>query len=355
MKLNAIAFLTAALSLRAFAGDASFAQIEAAAFGHMPDGAEVRLFTLRNHNAMTVKVINYGATITTITVPDRNGMSVNVVQGSDSLDNYLGRFPAASVQGRFANRIAKGRFVIDGTPFQVTRNIGEDHLHGGIKGFAKVVWDATVLPADAHQSAVRMTYLSVDGEEGYPGNLRASVTYTLTDDDELRIDYAATSDKPTVVNLTNHAYFDLSGNGRTGEQVLWLNAATYTPADKQLLPTGEFAAVTGTPLDFTSAASIGSRAALLDGPQKSFDHNFVINNGGSSLVKAAELSDTASGRVMEVLTTQPGLQLYTGNRLGICLETQHYPDSPNQPTFPSAQLRPGKPFASTTIYRFRVR
>jgi aldose 1-epimerase len=303
---------------------------------------------------MTVRVINYGATITAITVPDAKGVAANVILGSDSLDAYLGRFSAASVQGRYANRIAKGHFVLDGTEYQVTKNIGEHHLHGGRVGFAKVVWEAAPLPVKKHEVGVRMSYLSVDGEEGYPGNLKAGVTYTLTDDNELRLDYTASTDKPTVVNLTNHAYFDLSAAGKTSDQVLWINADRYTVADSQLIPTGEIAPVKGTPMDFTTAASIGSRAKLIEAPQRqTFDHNYVINGGGSKLVKAAEVRDPASGRVMQVLTTQPGIQLFTGNAMGFCLEPHHFPDSPNHPGFPSTTVRPGKPFASTTIYRFQ--
>jgi aldose 1-epimerase len=341
------------LSPLAAAGQATDSRIEEAVFGKMPDGAIVRQFTLRNHKGMTVRVINYGATITAISVPDRNGVAANVILGSDSLADYLGRFSAASVQGRFANRIARGHFVLDGTEYQVTKNIGEHHLHGGRVGFAKVVWEATPLPPRRHEVGVRMRYLSADGEEGYPGALTAGVTYSLTDDNELRLDYTAATDKPTVVNLTNHAYFDLSATGKTSGQLLWINADQYTVADN-LIPTGEIAAVKGKPLDFTTTSSIGARASLIKPPQRQvFDDNFVINGGGSKLVKAAEARDPGSGRVMEVLTTQPGLQLYTGNPAGFCLETHHYPDSPNQPGFPSTTVRPGKPFASTTIYRFR--
>jgi aldose 1-epimerase len=353
MKAFCIASLLVFSSL-AGAAQPPDSRIEESVFGTMPDGVIVRQFTLRNHKGMTVKVINYGATITAITVPDRNGVAANVILGSGSLQDYLGRFSAASVQGRYANRIAKGHFVLDGTEYQVTKNIGEHHLHGGRVGFAKVVWEAAPLPAREHEVGVRMSYLSVDGEEGYPGNLRAGITYSLTDDNELRLDYTATTDKPTVVNLTNHAYFDLSATGKTSDQVLWINADQYTLADNQLIPTGEIAPVKGTPLDFTTAASIGSRAKLFEAPQRqSFDHNFVINGGGSKLVKAAEVRDPASGRVMQVLTTQPGIQLFTGNAAGFCLEPHHFPDSPNHPQFPSTAVRPGQPFASTTVYKFQ--
>lgn len=353
MKVVCIALLSV-FGPFALGAQAADSRIEEAVFGKMPDGAIVKQFTLRNGKGMTVKLINYGATITAISVPDSKGVSANVIVGSDSLQDYLGRFAAASVQGRYANRIAKGHFVLDGKEHQVTRNIGEHHLHGGRVGFAKVVWEAAALPPREHEVGVRMSYLSVDGEEGYPGNLRAGVSYTLTDDNELRLDYTASTDKPTVVNLTNHAYFDLSAAGRTADQVLWINADNYTPADSQLIPTGEIAAVKGTPLDFTTPSTIGSRAALIQAPQRqTFDHNFVINGGGSKLVKAAEVRDPASGRVMQVLTTQPGLQLFTGNALGFCLETHHFPDSPNQPRFPSTTVRPGQPFASTTVYKFQ--
>lgn len=355
MKTISLALLLAFAPL-AGAAQATDPRIAESVFGKLPDGAEVRQFTLHNHKGMTVQVINYGAIITAIKVPDSKGTVANVVLGSDSLADYLGRFAAAAVQGRYANRIAYGKFVLDGTTYQVTKNIGEHHLHGGTRGFAQRVWDASPLPPKEHEVGVRMSYLSADGEEGYPGNLRAGITYTLTDDNELRLDYTASTDKPTVVNLTNHAYFDLSATGNISEHVLWINADQYTLADSQLIPTGEMAPVKGTPLDFSTAASIGSRASLIDAPQpqrKIFDHNFVIKGGGSQLVKAAEVRDPSSGRSMQVLTTQPGLQLYTGNPKGFCLETHHFPDSPNHPQFPSTTVRPGQPFASTTIYRFQ--
>lgn len=355
MKTACIALLLFISPLVA-AAEAADPRIEQSIFGTLPDGTNVTQYTLHNHRGMTVKLINYGAIITAIEVPDSKGVTANVVVGSDSLQDYLGRFAAAAVQGRYANRIAHGRFVLDGTEFQVTKNIGEHHLHGGTKGFAKVLWEASVLPAQEDAVSVELRYLSVDGEEGYPGNLNAGVRYTLTDENELRLDYSASTDKPTVVNLTNHAYFDLSAAGKVSDQVLWIDADTYTLADKDLIPTGEFAPVAGTPLDFSTAASIGSRAALIDtadGQRQIFDHNFVINGGGSALIKAAEVRDPSSGRVMQVLTTQPGLQLFTGNPVGFCLETHHFPDSPNHPEFPSTVVRPGEPFASTTIYKFQ--
>jgi aldose 1-epimerase len=349
-----LALALSALLPLAAAAQAPDARLVESVFGTMPDGVTVKQFALQNHNGMTVKVINYGAIITAIMVPDQSGKTENVIVGSDSLQDYLGRFAAAAVQGRYANRIAHGQFTLDGTEYQVTKNIGEHHLHGGTRGFAKVVWEATPMPVQEHAVGVHLSYLSVDGEEGYPGNLTVGVSYTLTDANELRLDYTASTDKPTVVNLTNHAYFDLSAAGKISDQVLWINADSYTLADSALIPTGDIAPVKDTPLDFTAAASIGARAALIAAPERqSFDHNFVINGGGSELVKAAELRDPASGRVMQVFTTQPGLQLFTGNPAGLCLETHHFPDSPNQPQFPSTTVRPEMPFASTTVYQFQ--
>jgi aldose 1-epimerase len=327
--------------------------IGTAHFGNLPEGGEVTLFTMRNSSGMVVSVINYGAIITEISVPGRTGMMANVVQGSRTLDDYMGRFPAAAVQGRFANRIAFGRFTLNGTEYQVTRNIGEHHLHGGSKGFARVLWEAEILPDAAQEAGVKLTYFSANGEEGYPGNLTASVTYTLTADNALRIEYSATTDKATVVNLTNHAYFDLTGEGRIGEHVLRINADRQTLSDQQLIPTGEIASVLGTALDFSTGATIGGQTALLVSEGgRAFDHNYVLNNGGGGLITAAEVYDPVSGRKMEVQTDQPGLQLFTGNPRGFCLETQHFPDSPNHPEFPSAVVRPDQPFHSTTVFRF---
>jgi aldose 1-epimerase len=325
-------------------------------FGRMPDGKPVKQFTLRNANGMLVRVMTYGAILNEVEVPDRNGVLTNVVHGADSLERYLNGFQTpAAVIGRVANRIANARFTLDGVEYQLAANAGPNHIHGGVKGFAQMVWQAQPLDAGEHAAAVRLTYLSKDGEEGYPGNLTASVTYTLTDENQLRLDYEATTDKPTLVNLTSHAYYNLAGWGGIAGHELWMAADQYTPANDQLIPTGEIARVAGTPLDFTVAALIGSRAGQLKPKAGVYDHNFVINGGGQSLFLAARVRDPQSGRVMELRTTQPGVQFYTGNPRGFCLETEHYPDSIHHPNFPSIVLRPGETFKSTTMYTFSAR
>jgi aldose 1-epimerase len=321
-------------------------------FGRMADGTVVRQFTLHNARGMVVRVITYGAIITEIQAPDRNGQMTNVVLGADSLERYTRGFTAAAVIGRFANRIANARFAIGGVEYHVTPNAGKNHIHGGRKGFASVVWRAQPLPNGDHGVGVRLTYQCADGEEGYPGNLTARVTYSLNDRNELRLDYEATTDKPTPVNLTNHAYFNLAGGGDVMNHELWLAADRYTLADAQLIPTGEIGSVEGSPLDFTKPALIGARIGEIQPRSGLYDHNFVINGGGGSLVLAARVREPRSGRVMEMRTTQPGVQLYTGNGRAFCLETQHYPDSPNRPEFPSTILRPGQVFESTTTFAF---
>ena len=325
-------------------------------FGRLDDGTIVKQFTLRNAKGMTARIITYGAIISELQAPDRNGAMTNVVLGADSLDGYIGRgaVPGAVVLGRVANRIAGARFTIDGVEYKVTANAGTNHIHGGRKGFANVVWQGEAPPATDHQAAVRLTYLSKDGEEGYPGNLTASVTYTLTDNNELRLDYAATTDKPTLVNLSNHAYFNLAGGGDVLGHELWLNTDRYTLADASLIPTGELAPVKGTPLDFTTPTLIGARVNDIK-PCPIYDHNYVISGGGTSLVLAARAHDPRSGRVMEVRTTEPGVQLYTGRQGRFCLETQHFPDSIHHPKFPSTILRPGDKFQSTTIFAFATK
>ena len=341
-------------------------RLEEAVFGRMPDGTAVEQFTLRNNNGMTVKIISYGAIVTEIQAPDRDGNTINVVYGSDTLEPYLAGFPAAAVIGRVANRIANARFSIDDVEHRVTVNHrGKHHIHGGDRGFAKVVWDAEALPVTENEAGVRLTYVSVDGEDGYPGNVTATVTYTLTDDDELRLDYTATTDRPTIINMTNHAYFDLGGNGDLSTHELWLNADRYTLADNELIPTGEVLSVTNTPLDFTTPEFIGARLDQIHEPVDGFyDHNFVFDTGGGGVIDGdnlpggpgvvlvARVRELGSGRVMEVRTDQPAVQLYTGNPVGFCLETQNYPDAINHENFPSPILRPGTPFRSTTVFAF---
>lgn len=325
-------------------------------FGKTPDGTLVKLFTLQNKNRITIKIITYGANIVDLQVPDKTGASTNVILGAPNLDAYLKGFPgAAAVIGRYANRIAKARFTLDGVEYKLAANDGKNHLHGGIKNFSKVVWEGKAAGAG---TAIELTYLSKDGEEGYPGNLTVKVTYTLTDNNELRIDYEATTDKATPVNFTNHAYFNLAGGGSALDHELWINALHYTPANDELIPTGEIAPVKGTGLDFTTARPIGARIDQFKPRPGGYDHNFVLGSGRKELPLSAQLTDPKSGRVMEVRTTEPGLQLYSANHLkhnSVCLETQHYPDSPNQPKFPSTILRPGETFKSTTVYAFSVK
>jgi aldose 1-epimerase len=345
-----VVLLSPALSTRAAATPAAVSET---VFGTTADGQEVKLFTLRNKNGLTARMMTYGATITELQVPDRRDAFTNVLLGAESFEAYARGFGgSASVIGRFANRIKNARFKIDGAEYQLAANNGKNHIHGGRKGFASVVWDGQALP---ERNAVRFSYLSKDGEEGYPGNLKVTVTYTLTDRNEFRVDYEAETDQATPINLTNHAYFNLAGGGNILDHVLWLAADRYTPADPELIPTGEIAPVKGTPLDFTTPTAIGARIEQLKPALNGYDHNFVINGGGKNLVLAARVTDPKSGRVMEARTTEPGVQLYTGNHLkhaGLCLETQHYPDSINQPRFPSPLLRPGNTFKSTTVFAF---
>ncbi len=346
-------------------------RLEETDFGNLPDGTPVKLFTLRNAHGMVAKVMSYGAILTELDVPDRNGHVADVVLGADNLKAYVSGFPAAAaVIGRVANRIAKAQFTLDGVEYRLAANNGPNHIHGGPKGFAQRVWQAKPLSGVPHQAAVEFTYRSKDGEEGYPGNLTATVTYTLTDDNELRLDYGAATDKPTLVNLTNHAYFNLAGSGSVSDQEFWLGADHYTVSDEQLIPTGEIASVKGTPLDFTTPTPIGQRISQLPPRLGGYDHNFVINKGGKDLVLCARVRDPRSGRVMEVSTTQPGVQIYTANHIpqfkgiggavftkpaAVCLETQHYPDSIHHPEFPSTVLRPGETFKSTTVFKFSAK
>ncbi len=334
-------------------------RVEENDFGKMSDGTGIKIFTLRNAKGMSAKMMSYGAVITELQVPDRHGAMANVVLGTNNFEQYIQGFPgSAAVIGRVANRIAQARFTLDGVEYKLAANSGANHIHGGRRGFAQVVWQGKSLKVGRHEAAVQFTYLSKDGEENYPGNLTVKVTYTLSDDNEFRIDYEATTDKATPINLTNHAYFNLAGSGDCLDHELWLAADQYTPSDDQLIPTGDVARVKGTPLDFTAPTRIGARIEQLKPKLNGYDHNFVINGGGKSFVLAARASDPNSGRVMEVRTTEPGVQLYTGNHLnhrGLCLETQHYPDSVNRPNFPSTILRPGQTFKTTTAFAFSTK
>jgi aldose 1-epimerase len=338
-------------------------------FGKLPDGSGVKRYTLKNKNGVVAKVIEYGGILSELWVPDRSGQLGNVVAGFDNLAQYLNGHPFfGATTGRYANRIAKGRFTLEGREYTLATNNGPNALHGGLKGFDKQLWKGEPLQTKGGEQAVRFTYLSKDGEEGYPGNLKVTVTYTLTDDNGLTIDYAATTDKTTIVNLTNHSYFNLAGSGDILNHELRVNADRYTPVNDQLIPTGELAPVAGTPFDFQQITKIGARLNQLTNNPRGYDHNLVLNRHGAGLDAIAWVSEPTTGRRMEVLTTEPGMQLYTGNFLdgkltgiggvtykqhsAFCLETQHFPDSPNQPNFPSTTLRPGETYKTTTVYRF---
>lgn len=338
-------------------------------FGKTHDGTNVDIYTLTNGNGMTVKITNFGGIVTQILAPDRNGKMADVVLGFDTLDGYLGKFPYFGViAGRYANRIAKGKFSIDGTEYSLATNNGPNHLHGGNVGFDKKVWKASKFRT-ADTVGVKLNYLSIDMEEGYPGNLSSTVTYELTGDNELKISYKATTDKATVINLTNHSYFNLAGqdSGDILGHIMSFNAANFTPVDDELITTGQIEPVKGTPWDFTTANTIGSRIAQIPG---GYDHNYVLNSQDGTLAPAVTVHEPNTGRLMEMSTTEPGVQFYTGNFLdgsvkgkgttynkhnGFCLEAQHYPDSPNKPQWPSAVLRPGQTYTQTTVYKFSTR
>jgi aldose 1-epimerase len=352
--------------------------ISKAPYGALADGTAIDQYTLANGHGMTVKIITYGGIVTEIDTPDRHGTIADVALGFDNLADYVAKSPYfGAIIGRYGNRIAKGMFTLDGTAYTLAVNNGVNALHGGLKGFDKRVWQATVVPASHGSAGLKLSYTSVNGEEGYPGTLAVDVTYTLTSQSQLRIDYHATTDKATVLNLTNHTYFNLAGEGSgdVSDQVLWLKAHTYTPVDSTLIPTGVIAPVAGTPFDFTKPTPIGLHLRDAD-PQiviaQGYDHNFVIDRpaGDASLMLIAKAWDPASGREMNTWTTEPGVQLYTGNFLdgtlvgpshrtyrqgdAFTLETQHYPNSPNTPSFPTTVLRPLQTFTSTTVYAFGV-
>jgi aldose 1-epimerase len=306
----------------------------------------VELFALANANGVAARIMTYGATIVSLKTPDRSGRPANIVLGFNTLGEYLSASGhLGAVVGRYANRIALGRFALDGTTFQLTTNSGPNHIHGGPGGFDKVVWAAE----QVSDASLTLAYTSADGEEGYPGTLRVQVRYTLNEQNELRIEYAATTNAPTIVNLTQHSYFNLAGVGDVLDHELTVAADHYTPVGAAMIPTGELAPVAGTPFDFRAPRRIGART-----PEKGYDLNFVINRATEGLVHAARVVEPTTGRMLDVTTTEPGVQFYSGRRTGLCLETQHYPDSPNHPEFPSTILRPGEEYRSTTVFRFGV-
>lgn len=345
-------------------------------YGVTPDGREVSLYTLTNAHGMEVKITNYGAIVQSLKTPDRNGALADVVLGFDTLDGYLGKHPYfGAIVGRYGNRIAKGKFALDGQEYTLAVNNGPNALHGGLKGFDKQVWTATAFEDD-DAAGLKLHLVSPDGDEGYPGELTVTVTYMLTNENALEIHYEATTDAPTVLNLTNHSYFNLdgAGNGDILDHSVTINADRFTPVDETLIPTGELRPVEGTPFDFRTAKPLGQDIGADEEQIKfggGYDHNFVLNKtAAGAMTLAARVHAPESGRVMEVHTTEPGLQFYSGNfldgtdvgkggvayahRFGFCMETQHFPDSPNQPAFPSTVLRPGENYDTTTVYKFSV-
>lgn len=368
-------FLSTLLFLSMFVFPPPKAGIERTEFGTLPDGRKVDLFTLRNRAGMEAKITNYGGYIVALTASDRTGRFEPVTLAVPTFADYLKGTPAfGPIIGRFANRIGGARFTLDGQTYTLAANNGSNHIHGGRVGFDKKLWTAT--PVDGPEPALKLRYVSPDGEEGYPGTLTVEVTYTLAKDNALRIDYRATTDKPTVVNLTNHAYFNLSGMKRDVlAHELTLLADHYLPADKTQIPTGERRPVAGTPFDFRTPTAIGKRIDDTTDVQlrygRGYDHCWVFSDTSNRLKRGAVVYEPTSGRVLELLTTEPGVQLYTANhlngrlrgpegvpytrRFGLCLETQHFPDSPNRPDFPTTTLRPGDVYRSTTVFRFSVR
>jgi len=342
------------------------------------DFDSIKLYTLENESGMTVRVTNYGAIITSIIVPDRNGKRADVALGYDRVEDYINAVDKpyfGAVVGRYGNRIAKGEFTLDGETYSLLQNNGENHLHGGAIGFDKVVW---AVDEYVEGKSLTLSYLAKDKEEGYPGNLELIIVYTLADDNSLVVDYHATTDKATPINVTQHTYFNLKGEGQGTilDHKLMLNAKTFTPVDGSLIPTGEMPAVAGTPFDFTTAKAIGrdidqQNEQLVFG--LGYDHNWILNKDGKEgeLSLAAQVHEPSSGRVMEIYTTEPGIQFYCGNFLdgrlkgksgkpyvhrgGFCLETQHFPDSPNQPNFPSTILKPGETYESKTVFKFSAK
>jgi aldose 1-epimerase len=349
--------------------------VERTLFGELPDGREVYAYTLDNGRGVTLEAISYGGIIVSLDTPDRRGRRGDIVLGYDDLSGYLKETPYfGAIIGRYGNRIANARFTLDGRTYQLAANNGPNHLHGGDIGFDKVLWSAMPF-SRADSVGVVFRYTSPDGEEGYPGNLAATVTYTLTTDGSLVFDYEATTDKPTPVNLTQHSYFNLAGDGARDvlDHVLTIYADSFTPVDSTLIPPGKIEPVAGTPFDFRTPMAIGARIGATDQQLEyggGYDHNFVLDRSGPGLAHAAHVYEPTTGRTLDIYTTEPGLQFYSGNfldgslvgksghvyehRYGFCLETQHYPDSPNEPGFPSTILRPGEEYRSRTVLRFGV-
>jgi aldose 1-epimerase len=367
--------LALSFALKAYAGE-GIANVKEQSFGSTSDGTPVQLYTLTNENGMSVSITNFGGAVVSLMVPDRTGHKADIVLGFDNVKGYeeLNSYFGALI-GRYGNRIGQAQFKLNGVLYKLAKNNGENSLHGGVKGFDQRIWQAHPVTSK-EGTALELTYVSHDKEEGFPGNLSVKVIYTLTKHNELKIDYTATTEADTVVNLTNHSFFNLAGEG-SGDVLkhqVTINADLFTPVDSGLIPTGELRAVKGTPFDFNKATAIGARIGDSDQQliyAKGYDHNWVLKIGSKPLSKAAEVYEPQSGRVMEVWTTEPGMQFYTGNFLdgtvkgkrgkayihrgAFCMETQHYPDSPNKPSFPTTILKPGGTYHTTTIYKFSAK
>ncbi len=370
--LTAAAMVAACFTGCALMSHSPKGTITESAFGKLPDGTPVELYTLRNSHGMEATIMTYGGIVTSLKVPDKNGQFSDVVLGYDNLDGYLKSTPYfGALIGRYGNRIAKGKFSLDGVEYTLATNNIPNALHGGLKGFDKVVWSARPLPT-ANGPELILSYVSRNGEEGYPGNLLVTAVYSLTENNALRIEFTATTDQDTVLNLTHHSYFNLRGSGDVLDHVVYINADKFTPVDSTLIPTGELRPVTGTPFDFRKPATIGARIGYTNDQQIAFgggyDHNWVLNKQTNEISLAASVYEPATGRTMEVWTTSPGVQFYSGNfldgtitgkggwtyqfRNGFCFEPQHFPDSPNQPAFPTTELKPGETYQNTIIYKF---
>jgi len=353
----------------------SFDYIKKEPFGKMPDGQAVPIYTLHNKNSVEARITTYGGILVSLKVPDKYGQMGDVVLGYDNLDSYIKNSPYfGALIGRYGNRIAKGHFTLDGQTYTLVTNNYPNALHGGLRGFDKRVWSvATEGGTSSDGPQLVLTYVSKDGEEGYPGNLKVTATYTLTDDNAIRLEYTATTDKDTVLNLTQHSYFNLSGKGNILNHKVTILADRFTPVDSTLIPTGELKPVEGTPFDFRTPTAIGARLGQEDEQLKfggGYDHNWVINKEFGKLALMAKVYSPETGRVLEVLSTEPGLQFYSGNfldgtitgkggwvyehRAAFCMEPQHYPDSPNKPEFPTVELKPGQVYHNTIIYRFSI-